>query len=144
MRDELYHKNIRAGSRTYHISVNKTIYDKIYLKISQIKKDDEDNLKKVSVLIFEEDLAGFLDIFNEALELIVDNTDFIHNDEISNAFQKYREIHNKAYMPWTLKDDILLEENNINGLKIDELSKLLNRSKGSIKSRIKKLGLQNK
>lgn len=142
MRDELYHKSIRVGIRTYHISVNKTIHEKIFLKISQIKKESDDNLNKASVLVFEEDLCGFFDIFNEAFEIIVDNTDFIHNDEISNAFQKFREIHNKAYMPWTLKDDIKLKENIINGLKTAELAKLLGRSKGSIRSRIKKLGLE--
>ncbi|MBS4001103.1 MAG: DUF3276 family protein [Desulfobulbaceae bacterium] len=142
MRKIIFKKALKAGSRTFHISVNKTIYDKVYLKMSQVKKDEDDTLKKISILIFEEDISGFVEIFNEALEVIAEN-DSHNNDENLTAYQKIRKTHKSAYKPWTKEDDIKLQESVSNGMKKSELSKLFGRSKGSIKARIQKLELGN-
>lgn len=144
MRTIIYKKAQKAGSRTYHISVNKTVYDKIYLKISQVKKDENDSLKKISILVFEEDISAFVETFKEAIEVIANAKE--SQDALGSkiGYQKIRLVHNRAYYKWSEEEDIQLKENLSNGMKRSELSKLLGRSKGSIQARIEKLELDYK
>lgn len=57
------------------------------------------------------------------------------------TFEKFRVNHPKAYEKWTTEDDGLLAEKFIMGVNLEELSGLLQRRKGAVSSRIKKLRL---
>ncbi len=54
---------------------------------------------------------------------------------------KIREKYPNAYSPWSKDDDVLLERLFKNGIKSAELEKKFGRQKGSINSRLAKLGL---
>lgn len=55
--------------------------------------------------------------------------------------EQQKQIHAKAYSPWTKEDDRILEEYVHQGLNTSEIAALMNRNTGGITSRIKKLGL---
>ncbi len=49
--------------------------------------------------------------------------------------------HKKAYNPWTKEEEEQLKKYHIQGLTVQDISKLLERNEGAIVSRKKKLGL---
>lgn len=57
------------------------------------------------------------------------------------SVKKIREKHASAYMPWDAKQDSDLRELFVKGMDIAELTASFNRTKGSIRSRLIKLGL---
>lgn len=57
------------------------------------------------------------------------------------GFKKIREKYPSAYLPWDKDQDIELKELFTKGLSIVELTTAFNRTRGSITSRLKKLGL---
>ena len=56
--------------------------------------------------------------------------------------EKVREVHSKAYEPWTKQDDEKLVWLFRKGKTVQELSEIFGRTKGAIHSRIEKLLLQ--
>jgi len=58
-----------------------------------------------------------------------------------NYFEKIREKHQNAYMPWTIEEDGKLIQNFKSGILIKDLSKIFGRQVGGIRSRLVKLGL---
>ena len=59
-------------------------------------------------------------------------------------FAKIREKHPNAYLPWNKEKDFELQELFTKGLSIAELMPVFNRTRGSIRSRLIKLGLLDK
>ena len=53
-----------------------------------------------------------------------------------------KQLHAKAYAPWTEEDEQILTSYFHRGLSIKEIAELMNRNIGGISSRIKKLGLE--
>lgn len=64
-----------------------------------------------------------------------------NEEEKAYYFDEIRKDYNTAYYPWTIERDIELSEMYKNGINIKDLAKHFGRSKGAIKSRIKKLKL---
>ena len=56
-------------------------------------------------------------------------------------FEKIRETYSNAYRPWDTTQDEKLRELFAKRTSISELSKIFERNKGAISSRLKKLGL---
>ena len=56
--------------------------------------------------------------------------------------RQLQQTHPEAYTPWTEEKDDLLRELHEKGLSEDDLADVLNRNKGAIQSRLKKLGLK--
>jgi len=59
------------------------------------------------------------------------------------GFEKIRQTHPNAYLPWEAAQDIKLRELFIKGSSIAELTEIFNRTRGAIKSRLTKLELFN-
>lgn len=53
-----------------------------------------------------------------------------------------KQLHAKAYAPWTKEEEQILSSYFHRGLSIKEIAELMNRNSGGISSRIKKLGLE--
>ncbi|MDP4271793.1 MAG: 3'-5' exonuclease [Bacteroidota bacterium] len=73
-------------------------------------------------------------------------TDSYHNNEIEKSGKSYtlegvRLIYNDAYRPWTIQLDEELRTMYFEGISIKDMAKHFGRSKGAIRSRIKKLEL---
>ena len=56
--------------------------------------------------------------------------------------EQQKQIHAKAYAPWTEEDEQILTSYFHRGLSTKEIAELMNRNSGGISSRIKKLGLE--
>jgi len=56
--------------------------------------------------------------------------------------EQQKQLHAKAYAPWTEEDEHILTSYFHRGFSIKEIAKLMNRNSGGISSRIKKLGLK--
>ncbi len=62
--------------------------------------------------------------------------------KIANPFEQIREKHKDAYKPWTTELDDELTVMYCEGVNIRDMSKHFGRTKGAIRSRIKKLELE--
>jgi DNA-directed RNA polymerase specialized sigma24 family protein len=62
--------------------------------------------------------------------------------DLNPYVKKARQKHPEAYAPWTEDDDRKLEQSCRSGVSILELANLFGRTRGAIKSRIKKLNLK--
>ena len=65
-------------------------------------------------------------------------------EKVSKApkgFEQIRTTHTNAYLPWNKDQDIELQELFTKELNVAEIALAFNRTKGSITSRLKKLGL---
>ena len=74
-------------------------------------------------------------------EMVQNKKETSHNDE-SNCFTKIREKHAGAYMSWTEEEDRKLSNEYKSGqFSIHDLSEIHGRTRGAIRSRLKKLKL---
>lgn len=53
-----------------------------------------------------------------------------------------KQLHAKAYAPWTEEDDKILASHCNQGLSVEDIAKRMDRNEGGIMSRIKKLGIE--
>lgn len=60
---------------------------------------------------------------------------------MSSGFEKIREKHSNAYLPWDKTQDDKLRELFVQGVPIAGLVKTFNRTRGAIRARLAKLGL---
>ena len=65
----------------------------------------------------------------------------INSNKPESYMAQQKELHVKAYTPWSEEDDKKLRLLYIEGKSINELAEIFERNKGAIRSRIKKLGL---
>ena len=56
--------------------------------------------------------------------------------------EQQKQLHAKAYAPWTEEEDKILASHYNKDLSTEEIAKRMNRNEGGIESRIKKLGLE--
>ncbi len=67
MKNEKIHKSIlRAGSRTYFFDVKKSSTDKLYLDITESRKQSDGTFERHNIMIFPEDIKHFK---NEIIEI---------------------------------------------------------------------------
>ena len=66
----------------------------------------------------------------------------VTNGNPISYMERQKQLHAKAYAPWTEEDDRQLAEYVHQGLKTSEIADLMNRNTGGITSRIKKLELE--
>lgn len=59
MREEVFSSQLRAGSKTYFFDVKKALNGKLYLDITESRKNSEGSYERHNIMIFEEDLKYF-------------------------------------------------------------------------------------
>jgi hypothetical protein len=69
------------------------------------------------------------------------NEPFPQETPVSSGFEKIREKHSNAYLPWDKAQDDRLRELFVQGSPVADLAKTFNRTRGAIQSRLAKLGL---
>lgn len=60
-----------------------------------------------------------------------------------NRMEMTKNMHSKAYSPWTSKEEALLTQLHKEGKTNREIAHILNRNEGGIESRLNKLGLSD-
>jgi hypothetical protein len=66
MNEEIYKGVERAGSRTYFFDVKKATTGKLYLDITETRKQKDGSFERHNIMIFQEDMKHFK---NEILEI---------------------------------------------------------------------------
>lgn len=77
---------------------------------------------------------------------LIEEADILFEKQLEKAYNisQIREIHRKAYEPWSTETDEKLEILFCEGKSVKELSQIFERNEGAIRSRIKKLELKEK
>lgn len=130
---------VRAGKRTYFIDVKEASNGSKYISILESKKVEEGNFERHNIMIFEEDFEKVI----KGLQLAVDkirNSQKVAGSKMYETKAKFA----KAYTPWTEADDEELTLLYCNGKNTTEISAKMERNKGAINSRIRKLELKEK
>ncbi|MCU0640855.1 MAG: PUR family DNA/RNA-binding protein [Candidatus Margulisbacteria bacterium] len=63
---ELFKRMVRAGRRTYFISVRETENDKKYVTISESRLVDKNKFERFNLLVFSDKLAEFVTALQDA------------------------------------------------------------------------------
>jgi len=89
--NEIFTKVLKAGRRTYFFDVRETKAGDYYLTITESKKNFSENgeasFEKHKIYLYKEDFKGFLELFNESTEFILEKK----GEEVIS------ERHNKNY-----------------------------------------------
>lgn len=67
--NELFSKMIKAGQRTYFISVKEASNKNKYLKLTESKKVGDNKYDRFSVMVFQDKLSDFASAFAEACQM---------------------------------------------------------------------------
>lgn len=140
--EQYFSLKLAKGKRTYFFDIKESTAGDLYLKISESKKAEQ-GFERYHLMVFEEDLDQFADTFQKALRKLYECKG--SRSVLSNsADASLNPPLTKSYDPWTSTDDDKLESLYCEGLKTDELTRIFKRSAGAVKSRIKKLQLEEK
>ncbi len=145
---EVYNEKITLGSRTYFFDIKQSEQSKLYLKISESRKNDTGKFEHYRIIVFEEDIEYFVNAlkltlakFNELLQT-KNTTQRVKNKTYSVA--NIQLTYSRAYKPWSINDDNILEKMFREGKSVIELAKIFERKNSAILARIKKLELRDK
>ena len=72
-RGEIFSSRSSTGKRTYFFNVKENRNRDIFLNIVESKKNDGSEFERHSVIVFKEDLEGFLAAFEQAVAFIKKN-----------------------------------------------------------------------
>jgi len=135
--ENIFSTKFQAGNRTYFFDVKTTKDGNRYLKISESKRTGESEFERHQIIVFDKGI-------DKLAEKITEVAEKMRNEEKSYSVNEKSKTHRKAYQPWTAEDDSRLELLYCEGKSLPELSELFGRNNGSIRSRIKKLELNEK
>jgi hypothetical protein len=141
--EEIYTDKISKGRRTYFFDIKKSEQGELYLKISESKKTGE-VFEHYRLIVPEEAINDFTEIFQKTLVKFRELKVAKQSANKAYSFEKIREVHKQAYLPWTREDDNNLKLLFCEGKQINELTQIFGRNSGAIYSRIKKLELKEK
>ena len=134
--ETLFSEQVKAGSRTYFIDVQRASTGARYLKISESRLGEDGEHVHNRVMVFEENLPEFLEGLRKAwIEL------FFNQRRPRIGLGEVRKAHPRAYEKWTAEEDERLKVEFASGKKPPELAEILQRQRSAIVSRLKKLGL---
>jgi hypothetical protein len=68
IRGELFSTKVFLNNRTYFFNVKENRMGDIYLNVVESKNNDNGSFERQSVIIFDEDMDGFLRTFDEAIK----------------------------------------------------------------------------
>lgn len=136
-KDEIFSSSFQAGNRTYFLDIKKTKGGDKYLKITESKRLNEKDFERRHIMVFEESIEVFAKAINQTIKEM---------RELNKAYSvdEMRKTNPKAYARWTEEDDNRLELLYCEGKSTAELSKIFERNRGAVTSRIKKLELKEK
>jgi hypothetical protein len=68
IRGEIFSTNLKLKNRTYFFNVKENRMGDLYLNVVESKNQETGGFERQSVVIFNEDMAGFLEKFDDALK----------------------------------------------------------------------------
>lgn len=89
------------------------------------------------MMVFQEHVPAFMETLNEALGIM----GYLLPSRKTYSAEKICQEYPKAYTKWTQEEEVTLREGLLRGMSVKELSAILGRQPGAIRSRLQKLGL---
>jgi len=132
--EELFSTRVHAGSRTYFIDVQRAATGVKYIKIGESRRGEGKRHEHHRVMVFEEYFTEFLHALTEAVP-------FMRPDPLPSQISVVRKEHPRAYEKWTEEEDARLRSMFGAGKDAAEMAAVLQRQRGAIRSRLRKLGL---
>ncbi|MBI2314770.1 hypothetical protein HYU93_01795 [Candidatus Daviesbacteria bacterium] len=129
MIDKLSSIKIISGSRTYCFDIKTSVEGAKYLVIKELKN----NVREGQIMIFEEYFQAFRKGFRKAVRTAK------KGDLESYDIKQLRSKYPKAYELWAKDEEDSLKELWAHNKTIKEISSILQREPGAIRSRLKKL-----
>lgn len=120
--------------------LNDRITDEIFLIIQHDGNLMREYLRAVENIGLDKVNQTIGKMVKESYRLENSNRDFKPKSTLIKSFQK----HKNAYTLWTKQEDYKLEQLFCEGVKIKKLAEIFERNEGAIRSRIKKLELNEK
>lgn len=139
-RKELFKETVSAGRRIYVVDVKETKDGSKYLSITEFDPANKEGQNR-KIMVFEDHLDDFQKGLEKAFNFLKPPAKI--PTKISSYIQGVRETHPRAYEQWSSDEDENLRLKFSEGLNTKELSTLFQRKEGSIRSRLKKLGLKS-
>ena len=135
----LYFQKVEAINKTYYLNLREAENGANYLVISQVKKAEDDQVKRTNLIFFENEVEQL----GTALARIM-----MHFTKrpgrTEEEIAEIRKTYPNAHQPWTKEDEELLTVLFNEGKSLDEMSAAVYRSIGGVKARLVKLGLMEK
>lgn len=132
--EEIFSSKVAAGSRTYFVDLLRAAPGDKYLKISESRERQQGTHEHDRVMVFEEHLPEFLHALTEAVP-------FMRHTPPPSAIEALRKAQPRAYAKWTVEEDARLRGMFGGGKSPDEIAGALQRQRGAVQSRLRKLGL---
>ncbi len=70
IRGEVFSSKANSEKRTYFFNVKENRHGDLFLNIVESKKHGEEGFERHSIIVFDEDLEGFLNGFDQAVEFM--------------------------------------------------------------------------
>jgi hypothetical protein len=150
---ELYAGRQHTGSRTYFFDIERGPSGSTYLKISQSRKRGE-GFEHQRVIVFEEDVAGFVDELLKAVSAIGEAHGLravrpgsleAQSAEVPRQspprIAEIKQKNPRAYEPWTAEEDAQLKQELAERKPLAEIAAAHQRQPSAIRSRIERFTL---
>jgi hypothetical protein len=70
VRGEVFSTRFSTDKRTYFFNIKENRFGDLYMNVVESKKNSSEGFERQSVIIFEEDLEGFVKEFQKAVDFI--------------------------------------------------------------------------
>ncbi|MCH7905291.1 MAG: DUF3276 family protein [Armatimonadetes bacterium] len=138
---ELYAGRQQTGNRTYFFDVKKGPAGQVRLEITESKRK-EDGFERHCVMVFEEDVSGFVGELMKAVSAIGEVDEGGQRPPVPPRIAEIRAKHPRAYEKWSEKENDWLRRELDAGIAVAEIAKLHKRQPSAVKSRIRHLETQ--
>ena len=135
---ELYAGRQQTGNRTYFFDVKKGPAGQVRLEITESKRK-EDGFERHCVMVFEEDVSGFVGELMKAVSAIGEAHERGQRRQKPPSKVEIKAVHPRAYEKWSEKEDDWLRRELDAGIDVAEIAKLHKRQQSAIKSRMKQM-----
>lgn len=68
-KNELFNRMVKAGQRTYFITVKEAANKNKYLTLTESKLIEKDKFERHNIMVFQSDLGNFASAFSEACKI---------------------------------------------------------------------------
>ncbi len=80
-RGEIFSSKYVTSDRTYFFNVKENMYGDLYLNVVESKPSDNGRFLRQSVLVYQEDIGGFINEFQKSLDYLKKNAKKVSSRE---------------------------------------------------------------
>jgi len=136
----LHTQKVILNDKAFFLDLKEAKNGKNYLVITQSKAIEDQRYERIKMILFENEIQKFSHALNAVLENFTPK-EIIKSPVTDAEIAKIREVHPKAYQPWTKEEEEVLIAFFNEDKPIPEIASTMLRQEGAITARLIKLGL---